>query len=726
MDLNINVTQTVTCSEAVVNGSYVVRKNVYFLDYTNGVAGNDGRSWATAKKRINDIAVSDICVYVAKSPDPVSLGSVTFTDNNETLTLGSAKTLTVSDCDSAWSVVTNITQAADTTNKKQGASSRVITVGSIFTTGKMSYIQIGGGSAIDYSSYSKITFWIKVSVAVTASYLKICLCSDTAGDTIVDNFTIPYKIEFGIWYPITLTRDGGGALGSSIQSVAIYALVDPGTPAITLDNIEAANDLHLASLIGKNTENDQWYAIKSIFGTSVVVGYSGDTTATIKKYFGTTEAVTGYCRDTIITKDHLATSSSYTTQLMGQYVGWEITGGFNTATGVRDGITFYDGLNCWGYWTNSTNTPTSGFIKYFGFVRYWTSFYISNQQWNSWHWKYLWAVSCQYPFYITVWGGYFYKLKASCCGNNMGLESSVVKNNWVDSNGTPLVVGFEEIRLQHSGWWQSQSFFQTVDIIKDIYIEGSSGTYGLYFNSSGNTGFNVWQNVNIRYCPYGIGIYDGEFRNFKISNCTTAAIYAYMLTNVKYIRGEFVANAVTVNFASTFGKANIEIYDCLTSDTADMANLRQSHLCPISKLSIHNKNRVTGTHITYKTFGDVKSNTADFRTASPCLEMYKFSSGDATRPLTHRLQVPIESGQARTIKFWMKRASGFTGRSFGRVLLNEQEVVTPNELFLTTTYQQFTFVVPSASATENGVYELELQLYGAVSASCYVDDLTWS
>jgi hypothetical protein len=727
MDLDINVVQTITCSEAVVNGSYVLRRDVYYIDYTNGAAGNDGRSWATAKNRLNDITVQNAHVYIAKSPDPVSLGNITFTDNTETLVLASAKTLTVSDCNSAWSVVTNITQANETTNRKQGTYARAITVGSSFTTGKMAYVQIGGGSAIDYSSYAKLTFWIRVSVAVTASYLKLCLCSDIAGDTIVDNFTIPYKLEAGVFYPITLTRDGGGALGSSIQSVAIYALTDPGTPVIYLDNIEAANDLHLGSLIGKNTENEHWFSIKSILGTDVYIGYNSDTPVNIRKYYGTTGTVTGYCRDTVITKDHLGTSTSMAVQTVGQYNNWEVTGGFNTATGVRDGITFFDGLNTWGYgFTNATNSCAQWIIKYLGFVRYYRGISVDNQSFYRTIWKYIWSISCNYGFYIASWGGNFNKFKCANCNNAMALEVGLRHVGWVDDSGSPLQVGFEDIRVIHCGWWQTIGNFNTVDIIKEIWIEGAAQSYSLYFNAFGQLSFNVWQNVNIRYGSYGIGCYDGEFRDFKLSYNTSAAIYVYIMNHLKMIHGEFVANAYTCAFASP-GQAVVEIYDCLSSDTAETnTNLKSSTSCPNAKLIFHNKNRVAGVHHTLKSFGDIKTNTADYRTASPCLEMAKWSNGDAYRPLTHRLQVPIESGQARTIKFWMKRASGFTGRSFGRVLLNEQEVVTPIELFLTTTYQQFTFNVPSAAATENGVYELELQLYGAVSASCFVDDLTWS
>jgi hypothetical protein len=62
----------------------------------------------------------------------------------------------------------------------------------------------------DLSGYKQISFWIKNSVAVAANTLKLALCSDTEGDTIVDEFIIPAIPSVDRW--VAFTIDKGSAL----------------------------------------------------------------------------------------------------------------------------------------------------------------------------------------------------------------------------------------------------------------------------------------------------------------------------------------------------------------------------------------------------------------------------------------------------------------------------------------------------------------------------------
>jgi len=91
MDLNINVFDTITIFEALPGNPQ--RKEIYYVDYINGASGNTGRSWAQAKKRIDDINTTNVSeIMIAKSPDPVSIGSATFTENTAIITLATEKT----------------------------------------------------------------------------------------------------------------------------------------------------------------------------------------------------------------------------------------------------------------------------------------------------------------------------------------------------------------------------------------------------------------------------------------------------------------------------------------------------------------------------------------------------------------------------------------------------------------------------------------------------------
>ena len=87
------------------------------------------------------------------------------------------------------------------------------------------------------------------------------------------------------WLPLTLTKEGGGNLGSSIQSIAIYtdSVAPTASSNILVDNFIACttSGLCLQSLISKNSaaqeELEGFYAIQSIVGTTIIL--DGDTNA---------------------------------------------------------------------------------------------------------------------------------------------------------------------------------------------------------------------------------------------------------------------------------------------------------------------------------------------------------------------------------------------------------------------------------------------------------------
>ena len=111
-------------------------------------------------------------------------------------------------------------------------------------------------------------------------------------------------------YKYSFTINKGSALGSSIQSVALYAIADPGTPTILLDNIIAckasssADALSLTSLISKNSAasggDEGWYPIQSINGTTVLLDNGPAINANAGRgYYGTTETVATYKREVL-------------------------------------------------------------------------------------------------------------------------------------------------------------------------------------------------------------------------------------------------------------------------------------------------------------------------------------------------------------------------------------------------------------------------------------------
>ena len=86
MDLNINVFDSISRTENLT----AIKYSIYFVDYENGASGNAGTTWATAKKTLSDIGSASGFseVRVAKSPDPISIGSVAWVDQQGFVTAG--------------------------------------------------------------------------------------------------------------------------------------------------------------------------------------------------------------------------------------------------------------------------------------------------------------------------------------------------------------------------------------------------------------------------------------------------------------------------------------------------------------------------------------------------------------------------------------------------------------------------------------------------------------
>lgn len=246
--------------------------------------------------------------------------------------------------------VANVTASYQTATKKEGAGSCLITPPATFQNTLLAYYPIG--SSLDLSAFQSLSFWFRSGNGnIAVNTYKICLCSDTAGATIVDSFLMPASTATNIWHPLNLTKDGGGNLGAAIQSIAVYSDTVKPTSGVfgSLDDIIATKtgDLSLLSLISKNSleqgGTEPWLAIQSINGTTILLDNGTQTEANAGRgYSGATDAaVTTYRRET-----------GYGNSIQ----GWNGTiadhdinyiGGYDPVTNLCDGETFLDG------WANS-------------------------------------------------------------------------------------------------------------------------------------------------------------------------------------------------------------------------------------------------------------------------------------------------------------------------------------------------------------------------------------
>lgn len=309
------------------------------------------------------ISPGDI-IRMKKSPAPVKLsgatGQATWTDLSKTVTLAEAQTADIDMCESNWTAAagSDVTPSlvGVATDAKQGSNCvKLLFDAAVQNSILQAYFATG---TLDLSSYYRISFWLKTDLitGIAANQLEVALCSDVAGTTVVDSFPIPASTILGTyWTPVTITKSGGGALGSSIKSICIRtgsAASGLASKFIYVDNFIACSltGLSLQSLITKNSAEqggaEGLYPIQSISGTTVMIDNNTATRANEGRgYSGTTETVDTYIRGAFSVRAN-GVSTIWSFMESGASSGWnELQGGYDPATNLQDGESIFDGLS---------------------------------------------------------------------------------------------------------------------------------------------------------------------------------------------------------------------------------------------------------------------------------------------------------------------------------------------------------------------------------------------
>lgn len=262
-----------------------------------------------------------------------------------------------------WIGVNDTTVSYATTLQKSGGNSLLC---QLDATPRVSLLQAYSTIPLtNFSSKQKISFWMYNSVQVNLNNFYIALCSDTAGAVFVDKFKIPPTLSSNRPVNISIIRDGGGNLGSAIQSIALYTdTVQPSNSiGVRFDNFIAStlNGLSLDTLITKDgsqfgTGVDGFYGIQAINGKVVVLDNDTTTNSISGKGYasatGGTENVPTYVRGVFKTTTVSSVSTAVST-LNSNGTAYEF--GYNVGTDIQDGLTILDGSNSLGYGLYSTN-----------------------------------------------------------------------------------------------------------------------------------------------------------------------------------------------------------------------------------------------------------------------------------------------------------------------------------------------------------------------------------
>ena len=645
---------------------------IRYLDLVNGNDANDGTTFALRKKTLNSAAGNGDIVRVMASPDPTSLGqSATFTNGSDTITLTTAVTANIDTCETAWTGSANITSTVSSSNYREGTYAVNLGIASAFTTGLIAYHTLG--TALDLSAYQQVSFLIRQSGmygTLPANTLSLRLCSDTAGAVSVHSFTLPLLGD-GVW--TALVFDTAAALGSSIQSIALYALLDPGYPTIAIDNViackaaSAADSLTHHSLISKNTGDEPWMAIDSINGTTIKLSGGYQATASrsgyAPKYWGATSTQTIYKREPAAVAVGQSISSACTIEC-----GWD-----RAAMTTQSGKTFVRVTNP-GSTVFNASTASSGSLNNWYSVNSSANGFTLNAGWTLGE---VGAIACARGLYLyqTGWVEAFSDALRYFVHCNVGILT-----------GGGAGQGDARLRLRY------------------LWGCSISSTAGSAVQDDSSTNSN--KTVTIADC---------DIRNFF---ATLSNQYGNL-----GIFNHVVLSHCTLGNLDRLAYTGAETIDLI--DSTDMGNFWAAN-------TVVRQTRIGGDPTQnrtafgqYRGQGIVESSTAQRHTASDfSWKIYCPSNSPFTDPISFLLaKIACTANELRTVKLWVYRGDAnaiFRLRLKGGYLAGIDQDITAVLPAGTASWLQLAL---EFTPTQQGVAEVFAEGGGGVGSTFWIDDL---
>ena len=684
-------------------------------------------------------------------------GTTDYVDHHCVKLSANASTQTITRCEQAWSPANAASVTLDTNNYKEGDASVMVVKASPANNTLYAYFATG---TLNLGTKQKVSFWIRNSTTILVNQWKLCLCSDTAGATIVDTIAIPAIPSTVQWVVLTIVGDNAN-LGASIQSVALWSgSAAATTGGIYLDNIIACttSGLNLCSLISKNATlqgtplssssygDEGWYGIQSISEDGKVIRLDNDTnTLPYQNIFvcggystmGTSpETVDLYKRETIKTDIAASTTTSinYINETGVNGYPISIQGGYSTATNTQIGETFFDGANSRGYGISITSVNYIN-INYISFARVYAGIIFSS--------------SSNYCIVDTItnanncWIGVYFSSgtnnTVNTIGNvnnsNMGLFFSAAGNTVgtvVNCNNHNMYcvdynVGCDNlvdtyVNVNNS----SSSFFfyasannNVINTITNVFRNSNPGFYfqncscnyigtitnvtrclrGITFSTSH---YNTIENITADYNSTAIQFYNSSHNKILTMSATGSVSEAIINTDsINFIRNALL---VGTEFSGAIAYTNSRVYSEKHDQTPDNDYI-------------------------YTDGGVITSDVTNRHTASGIC--WKMAVTSVTRTSNYPLNLSIAkvacvANKVVTVSAWFKVTNITDIR--GALVCKEgqlggyttQTSITPN---VDTNYRKLSI---SFTPNEAGVVEIEAWAYwtaGTADESVYVDDM---
>lgn len=159
-------------------------------------------------------------------------------------------------CDAVWTAATYVTATQDTELYRGHVCTKLTSdIGTGVDGLPIGYV---ASSITDYSNYDTFELWIRSSIAQTATYLELRLCSDTAGVTAVDTISLP-ALTIDTWTRLQLTLTNP-ELDTAIRSIALYQKASQEIGACKIW-VEYGKALKADSRVYRKLSPEQWRVI---------------------------------------------------------------------------------------------------------------------------------------------------------------------------------------------------------------------------------------------------------------------------------------------------------------------------------------------------------------------------------------------------------------------------------------------------------------------------------
>lgn len=726
-------------------------------DATGDITPLGGSSWADAWRSpggtTNSTVITAGCdIRIAKSLDPISIGNATWTKASATVTLATAQTTTLY-LDGAWTAANTATSTTNTTRKEGVNCAQITTPAATAINTKYAYLTIGGAGGFDLSTYDAITFWIKFinTAPADANRWVMKLCSDTTGDTAVDEFPIQRCTRTGDWIPYTLTRTGGGALGNAIKSIAIYTgATSPGnTQQIHIDNVSACDNVgvNLHSLISKSAHpknmDEHWYRVDIINGTTLTLGTittswqqnSGNASqgyATI----GTSPAtVTTYVLNPIVIPYTTTTTRVSDYRAVGTATNKvRYLGGWNTTNTTQDGFSWfmlpYAAFNNMEFFAGSVTNNL--YFEKMGFTGFTYAIQaqsdnneFKNLQFTNAQDQNIWRngntsigsvvdtcffTSVAGPFWTNNGAWYKWEIKniqiySNLYNNNVTMSGSkffkwsniTIMNNYAGLLGYTTDSSYDGIYIYELGPYSNYFQPNARNTYNNIVISGPTSNTGRAINT--NTGLEYLncdiKNLSITGTLSVKLVISAQSTTMKIQNFSFNTGSIYQVDNINFTDA--------INSSFYFGKVNNNVDD-------NRAYFR----------------RAPGQQID----ASVISQTTVRKSATGIAWQMSITNTrlDATLPFEYELaNVAVNANSLVTIKCWLKKSHATD--IAGGLLVKKDSLagITSNVQATVSNTTNWEEVTVSFTPTEKGVvqvYGLGWWLANAADESVYFDDMT--